>query len=90
MYNILTHTHIFLEKKSQNVDTKWIYIVESLVAQLVKNLPTMWESWVRSLGWEKPLEKGKAAHSTILDWRIPWTVVHEVAKSQTRLNDFHI
>ena len=46
MYNILTHTHIFLEKKSQNVDIKWIYIVESLVAQLVKNLPTMWESWL--------------------------------------------
>ena len=82
---MLTHTHIFLEKKSQNVDIKWIYIVESPVAQLVKNLPTMWESWVRSLGWEKSLEKGKATHSTILDWRTPWTVVHEVAKSQTRV-----
>ena len=82
---MLTHTHIFLEKKSQNIDIKWIYIVESPVAQLVKNLPTMWESWVRSLVWEKSLEKGKATHSTILDWRIPWTVVHEVAKSQTRV-----
>ena len=38
----------------------------SLVAQLVKNLPTMWETWVRSLGWEDTLEKGKAAHSSIL------------------------
>ena len=45
----------------------------SLLAQ-VKNLPAMWETWVRSLGWEDPLEKGKAAHSSILTWRIPWTV----------------
>ena len=42
----------------------------SLVAQLVKNLPAMWETWVRSLGWEDPLEKGKATHSSILAWRI--------------------
>ena len=60
-----------------------------LVAQLVKNPPAMWETWVRSLGWEDPLEKGKAAHSSILAWRIPWTVVHGVAKSHTQLNDFH-
>ena len=46
----------------------------SLVAQLVKNLPAMWETWVRSLGWEDPLEKGKATHSTILAWRILWAV----------------
>ena len=46
----------------------------SLVAQLVKNPPTMWETWVRTLGWEDPLEKGKAIHSGILAWRIPWTV----------------
>ena len=45
----------------------------SLVAQLVKNSPAMWENWVRSLSWEDPLEKGKAAHSNILAWRIPWT-----------------
>ena len=45
----------------------------SLVAQLVKNLPAMWETWIRSLGLEDPLEKGKATHSSILDWRIPWT-----------------
>ena len=43
----------------------------SLVAQLVKNLPAMWETWVQSLGWEDPLEKGKATHSSILAWRIP-------------------
>ena len=46
----------------------------SLVAQLVKNPPVMQESWVQSLGWEDPLEKGKATHSSILAWRIPWTV----------------
>ena len=45
-----------------------------LLAQLVKNLPATWETWVRSLGWENPLEKGKATHSSILAWRIPWTV----------------
>ena len=45
----------------------------ALVAQLVKNLPAMREPWVRSLGWEDPLEKGMATHSGILAWRIPWT-----------------
>ena len=46
----------------------------SLVAQLVKNPPAIWETWIRSLGWEDPLEKGKTTHSSILTWRIPWTV----------------
>ena len=46
----------------------------SLAARLVKNLPAMWETWDRSLGWEDPLKKGKATHSSILAWRIPWTV----------------
>ena len=46
----------------------------SLVAQLVKNLPAMQETWVQSLGWEDPLEKGKATYSSILAWRIPWAV----------------
>ena len=45
----------------------------SLVAQMVKNLPAVWETLVRSLGWEDPLEKGMAIHSSILAWRIPWT-----------------
>ena len=61
----------------------------SLVAQLVNNLPAMRETWIRSLGWEDPLEKGKSTHSSILAWRIPWTTVHGVAKSQTQLSDFH-
>ena len=42
--------------------------------QLEKNLPAMQDTWVRSLGWEDPLEKGKATHSSILAWKIPWTV----------------
>ena len=46
----------------------------SLVTQLVKNLPAMQETWVRSLSQEDPLEKGKATHSSILAWRTPWTV----------------
>ena len=50
------------------------YSWASLVAQLVKNPPAMQETWVQSLGWELPLEKGKATHSSILAWRIPWTV----------------
>ena len=45
----------------------------SLVAQLVKNPPAVQETWIQSLGWEDPLEKGKATHSSILAWRIPWT-----------------
>ena len=64
----------------------------SLVAQLVKNLPAMQETWVQSLGWEDPLEEGMATHSSILAWRIPltgawWATVHGVAKSQTQLRD---
>ena len=47
------------------------YSWASLVAQLANNLPSMWETWVRSLGWEDPLEKGKATHFRILTWRIP-------------------
>ena len=50
------------------------YSWASLGAQLVKNLPAMQEIWVQSLGWEDPLEKGKATLSSILAWRIPWTV----------------
>ena len=64
-----------------------------MVAQTVKNLPAMQETWVRSLGWEDPLEEGMATHSSILAWRIPmhrgtWcAAVHGVTKSQTRLSD---
>ena len=49
--------------------------------QLVKNPPAMWETWVQTLGWEDPLEKGMATYSIILAWRIPW--------SRTWQKDFH-
>ena len=49
-------------------------LLDSLMAQLVKNLPAMWETWIRSLGWEDPLEKGTVTHSNTVAWRIPWTV----------------
>ena len=64
------------------------------MAQTVKRLPTMWETWVQSLGQEDLLEKEMATHSSILAWRIPmdggawWATVHGVAKSRTRLSDF--
>ena len=63
------------------------------MAQIAKNPPAMWETWVQSLGWEDPLEEGMATHSSILAWRIPmdrgaWqATVHGVTKSQTRLSD---
>ena len=69
------------------------YSWASLVAQTVKNLPVMWGTWVQSLGWEDPLEKGMATQSSILAWRIPmdrgvWqATIHEVTKSQTQLSD---
>ena len=51
------------------------YIIKDwafLVAQMVKNLPAMWETWEQSLDWEESLEEGMATHSSILAWRIPW------------------
>ena len=69
------------------------YSWASLVAQMVKNLHAMQETWVLSLGWEDPLEEGMATHSSILAWRIPmdrgaWqATVHGVAKSWTPLSD---
>ena len=59
--------------KQASPQNQWINLLY-LQAQLVKNLPAMWETWVRSPGWEDPLEEGKATHSSILAWRIPWTV----------------
>ena len=69
------------------------YAWASLVAQVVKNLPVMRETWVQSLGWEDSLEKGMANHSNILAWRIPldrevWqATVHMVTNSRTQLSD---
>ena len=59
---------------------------------MVKRLSTMWETWVQSLGWEDPLEKEMAIHSSTIAWKIPWTEepvrLHGAAKRQTRLSDF--
>ena len=55
------------------------------LAQLVKNPPAMRDTWVSSLGWEDPLEKGKATHSSVLAWRIPW-----IAESDTTEQLSHV
>ena len=66
------------------------YSWPSLVAQMVKNPPVMRETWVKSLGWDDPLEERMATHSSILAWRFTmdrgnwWAAVHGVAKSQTQ------
>ena len=61
-----------LQNQQQSTKIKSIKMRASLMAQRLKCLPTMWETWVRSLGWEDPLEKEMATHSSILAWRIPW------------------
>ena len=77
-----THTHT-------HTHTHTYTYTASLVAELVKNLPAMGQTWVQSMGWEDALEEGMATHSSILAWRIPmdrgaWgAIVHGVAKSQT-------
>ena len=67
------------------------YFGASLVAQWVKNSPAVQKTWVPSLSWEDPLEKGKATHSSILAWRILYSILYSpwVAKNRTRLSDFH-
>ena len=83
-----------LLKDWKSID-RFIHCGASLVAQTVKNLPLVQETWVQSLGWENPLEKRKTIHSSILAWRIPWTgepgwaTVHGVAKIWTQLSYFH-
>ena len=63
-----------LESPGEGIGYPLQYSWASLMAQMVKNLPAMWETWLRSLGWEDLLEKGKPTHSSILAWRIPWIV----------------
>jgi len=63
------------------------------MTQTVKHLPTMWETWVRSLGWEDPPEKEMTTHSSTLAWKIPWTeepgrLQSTRLQSRTRLSDF--
>ena len=64
------------------------------MSQMVKNPPAVRDTWVLSLGWEDPLKKGMATHSSILVWRIPWTeepgrLWSMGSQSQTQLSDFH-
>ena len=99
MYYIYIHIYMYIKYIYIHVPYMYMYIYVlrllwvSLVAQTVKNLPAMWESWVWSLGWEDSPEEGTATHSSILAWRIPmdrgaWqATVHEAAKSRTWLSD---
>ena len=64
----------------------FMWLRASLVAQLVKNLSALWETWVQSLGCEDPLEKGKATNPSILAWRIPWTVQSMKSQSDTYIH----
>jgi len=65
--------YAFLKTVLSVHEALWIYHLYSLVAQTVKSLSTMWESWVQSLDRENPLEKAMAPHSSTLAWKIPWT-----------------
>ena len=75
------------EAKCKGKGERYTQLRASMVAQMIKNLPIVQGTRVQSLGWEDPLEKGKATHSSILARRIPWTEVpgrhHNIAKSWT-------
>ena len=78
MYTELNRPTFSLKESSAHLGTSFFFNGASLVAQLVKKPPAMQETWVQSLAWEDPLKKGKATHSSILAWKIPWTAVHGV------------
>ena len=68
------HPVYFLSELAKGLSSRTITMERaSLVTQMVKNPPAMWETWVQSLSWEDPLEKGMATNSSILAWRIQWT-----------------
>ena len=74
----------------EGIDYPLQYSWASLLAQLVKNLPATWETWVQSLGWEDPLKKGTANPPQYSGLENPKDcIVHRIAKSQTQLSDFH-
>ena len=73
---------ILYTSKGQGKQNLFIDLFQHPVIQLVKNLPAMWKTWVRSLGWEDHLEKEKAIQSSVLAWRIPWTTVPGVAECE--------
>ena len=84
---------LFLSLSKEGLGYPLQYSWAFLVAQMIKNLPAMRETWVQFLRWEDPLEESMATHSSVLAWRIPmdrgarWATVHGVAKSQTQLSD---
>ena len=86
-YILITFIFLYLEVFNLLIPLTHL-LWASLVVQLVKSPPAMQETPVQFLGREDPLEKGQATHSSILAWRIPWTV-YGVAKSWTQLSDFH-
>ena len=94
LYTLPVYLSLFpLEYKLLRPGGVFFFWSLSILAQRVKSQPAIWETWVRSLGREDPLEKKTATHSSILAWRIPWTeepgrLVHGVAKSRTRLSHF--
>ena len=65
-----------IKNKRKRNEGKKKKLLDSLVAQILKNLPALQDTWVQSLGWEDLLEKGTATHFSILAWRIPWTEEH--------------
>ena len=71
--SLIQKPHFFHQQKWGRWGGALQYSCVSMVAQMVKNVPTMWETWVRSLGWENPLEEGLATHCSILAWKSPWT-----------------
>ena len=73
-YDTADHTMSGFKIPGEGIGYPLQFSWASLVAHLVKNPPAIRETWVRSLGWEDPLEKGKATHSSIRAWRIPWAV----------------
>ena len=66
-----SHSSILAPPQEKGGSKKYLWT--SLMAQRLKHLPAMWETWVRSLGWEDPLEKEMATHSSTVAWKIPWT-----------------
>ena len=71
----------FIHCCSTHLRSAYTVLGTSLIAQMVKNLPTMWETQVQSLGRENPLQKEMATHSRTLAWKIPWTVAYQAPPS---------
>ena len=79
----LSHVQLYRKWKITLLDIGHSDCRVSFVVQLVKNLPAVWETWVKSLDWEDTLEMGKATHYSTLTWRIPWTI-HPLPTTQEK------